>query len=203
MTVRSSLAVLAALVALAAPTRGEEPRKIDLRTKAGVESVKGEWRWHDVDLVPVTGKNPDGSPNKTYNYEPRAMAAEYDDSKWEVIAPETLKDRRSTGQICFCWYRIKVPLPPGVEGKSVFFQTVVDDYGEVWVDGQLPYKVGQAGGNVASGFNYPNRVELTDPAPGKTYSLAVFGINGPISVTPGNWIFLGPTFLEIVDKDKK
>ncbi|OJW10876.1 MAG: hypothetical protein BGO49_25545 [Planctomycetales bacterium 71-10] len=201
MSARTSLAC-AILAALAPGARADEPKKIDLMTKAGCESVKAEWRWHDVTLIPVEGKNPDGTPNKTYNYEPRAMAADYDDSQWEVIAPETLKDRRSTGQICFCWYRVKVTLPPGVEGKRVFFQTTVDDYGEVWVDGKLPYKVGQAGGNVASGFNHPNRVELADPAPGKAYSLAVFGINGPISVTPTNWIFLGPTFLEIVDGEK-
>ena len=30
--------------------------------------------------------------------------------------------------------------------------------------------------------------------------IAVFGINGPISAAPTNWIFLGDTFLGIVDK---
>ena len=48
-----------------------------------------------------------------------------------------------------------------------------------------------------AGFNTPNRVELKDAKPGKTYPIAVFGINGPISATPGNWIFLGDTFLEM------
>ncbi|MGZ3301452.1 MAG: hypothetical protein ACXWO3_11385 [Isosphaeraceae bacterium] len=37
-------------------------------------------------------------------------------------------------------------------------------------------------------------------SPGKVYHIAIFGINGPISDTPTNWIFLGPTFLELVDK---
>ena len=124
-------------------------------------------------------------------------------SSWEVIAPETLRNARSTGQICFCWYRIKVTLPPEVEGKRVFFSTVVDDYGEVWVDGRLPYKPGDTGGPIVAGFNYPNRVELKDPRPGKTYQIAIFGINGPISATPTNWIFLGPTFLELVDAKAK
>ena len=32
------------------------------------------------------------------------------------------------------------------------------------------------------------------------YQIAIFGINGPISDIPTNWIFLGPTFLELVDK---
>ncbi len=121
-------------------------------------------------------------------------------AKWETIAPETLKDRRSTGQVCFCWYRIKVTLPPGVEGKTVFFQTTVDDYGEIWVDGRLPRSPGKGGEAVVAGFNVPNRVELKEPKAGKVYQVAVFGINGPISAAPSNWIFLGDTFLEIIDK---
>jgi hypothetical protein len=46
----------------------------------------------------------------------------------------------------------------------------------------------------------PNRVELKNPEPGKVYSIAVFGMNGPVSAAPSNWIFLGETFLEIADK---
>ena len=48
-----------------------QPKKIDLQTKEGVAAVKGEWRYHDVKIVEVEGKGPDGKPNKTYNYEPR------------------------------------------------------------------------------------------------------------------------------------
>ena len=32
--------------------------KIDLRTKAGVEQVKGQWRYHDVKIIEVDGKGP-------------------------------------------------------------------------------------------------------------------------------------------------
>ncbi|QEH38510.1 hypothetical protein OJF2_71130 [Aquisphaera giovannonii] len=174
--------------------------KIDLRTKAGTDAVKGQWRYHDVKLIEVAGKNPDGSPNTTYNYEPKAKGPEFDDSSWEVLIPETLKNRRGAGQICFCWYRIKVTIPPEAAGKTVYFQTTVDDYGEVWVDGKLPYKPGDSGGPIVAGFNAPNRLELKGAEPGKTVQIAIFGINGPISVPPGNWIFLGPTFLEFVDK---
>ena len=42
-----------------------QSKKIDLRTTKGVEAVKGEWRYHDVKIVEVAGKNRDGSPNKT------------------------------------------------------------------------------------------------------------------------------------------
>jgi hypothetical protein len=37
-------------------------------------------------------------------------------------------------------------------------------------------------------------------SPWKVYQIAIFGINGPISDMPTNRIFLGPTFLELVDK---
>jgi len=193
-------AALAAALGLASENAFADSKKIDLRTKDGVKAVKGEWRYHDVKIVEVDGKAPDGKPNKTYNIEPKAQAASYDDKSWEVIDPTTLKNRRSTGQVCFCWYRIKVTIPPEAQGKSVFFQTTVDDYGEIWVDGQLPRKVGQTGGAIVSGFNAPNRVELKDAKPGQVIQIAVFGMNGPISAAPSNYIFLGDTFLEFVDK---
>lgn len=78
--------------------------------------------------------------------------------------------------------------------------TTVDDYGEVWLDGKLDRKPGMTGGQVVAGFNTPNRVELKDAKPGRTYAIAIFGINGPISATPGNWIFLGDTYLELSPK---
>ncbi len=179
-------------------------KKIDLQTTAGVAAVKGEWRYHDVKIVEVEGKGPDGKPNKTYNYEPaRAFEPGYDDSKWEVVSPETLKDPRSNGQICFCWYRIKITIPPEAAGKTVYFQTTVDDYGEIWVDGKLPRTPGKGGEAVVAGFNTANRVELKDATPGKVYQIAVFAINGPISAAPSNWLFLKNTALDIVDKPVK
>jgi hypothetical protein len=198
-----TMSIAAAVVvawASASQTVVAQSKKIDLRTKEGVTAVKGQWKYHDVKIVEVDGKGPDGKPNKTYNIEPRAEKVDFDDNAWEAIAPETLKDRRSTGQVCFCWYRIKITIPPEADGKAVFFQTTVDDYGEIWVDGRLPRTPGKGSEAVVAGFNVPNRVELKDPKPGKVYQIAVFGINGPISAAPSNWIFLGDTFVEIVDK---
>ena len=167
-------------------------------------AVKGEWRYHDVKIVEVEGKGPDGKPNKTYNIEPRADEAPISTTaSGRSIAPETLKDPRSTGQVCFCWYRIKITIPPEAAGKAVFFQTTVDDYGEIWVDGKLPRTPGKGGEAVVAGFNAPNRVELKDPQPGKVYQIAVFAINGPISAAPSNWLFLKNTALDIVDKTAK
>ena len=163
-------------------------------------SVKGTWRYSDVKLVEVPTKTADGKPTTTYSIEPKAFPTNFDDSKWDVVDPTTLGKPRGGGQVCFAWYRIKITIPEEAAGKSVFFQTVVDDYGEVWVDGKLPRKPGDTGGPIVAGFNAPNRVELKDPIPGKVYSIAIFGINGPISAEPGNRIFLGPTVLELMDK---
>jgi hypothetical protein len=175
------------------------PIKIDLRTKEGVAAVKGEWRYTNVKIVEVPHKAPDGTPNTTYAIEPKAYGPDFDDSQWEVVDPTTLGGRRSTGLVCFCWYRIKLTIPEEARGKRVFFQTTVDDYGEVWVDGKLPRKPGQSGGAVVAGFNVPNRLELANPEPGKVFQIAIFGMNGPISAMPTNYIFLGPTFLELTD----
>ena len=65
------------------------------------------------------------------------------------------------------------------------FEVVVDDYAEVWVNGELPHALGDTGGPVVGGFNAPNRVVLTrDARPGERFLIAVFGINGPISASP-------------------
>jgi hypothetical protein len=193
-------ATLVAVWGFGTQTVVAQSKKIDLQTKEGVAAVKGVWKYHDVKIVEVDGKGPDGKPNKTYNIEPKAFGSDFDDSKWEVVAPETLKNARSTGQVCFCWYRIKITIPPEADSKAVFFQTTVDDYGEIWVDGKLPRTPGKVGEAIVAGFNAPNRVELKDPRPGKVYQIAIFAINGPISAAPSNWLFLRNTALDIVDK---
>ncbi|HEU5115053.1 MAG TPA: hypothetical protein VFT74_00100, partial [Isosphaeraceae bacterium] len=151
---------------------------------------------HDVKIVEAENRSGNETLH-TYDYEPKAQKPDYDDSEWEVIEPTSLGQRRSGGKVCFCWYRLRVTLPEDFKGKSVTFVTTVDDYGEVWVDGKLPYKGGQSGGAIVAGFNAPNRVPLPEPKAGKTYSIAIFGINGPISVAPGNRIFLSKAVLEV------
>ncbi len=177
-------------------------KTIDLRTSDGAKAIKGEWRYIDVKIVEVATKSADGKPMTTYNIQPKAFGIDYDDKSWELCDPTTLKNPRGGGQVCFCWYRIRITIPEEAAGKKVFFESTVDDYGEVWVDGKLPRKVGDSGGPVVAGFNKPNRVELTDAKPGKVFQIAIFGINGPISAEPGNRIFLGKTVLDLVDPAK-
>ena len=68
--------------------------------------------------------------------------------EWESIPPESLGQRRGNGRLSFGWYRISVTVPARVgpyhtAGSTVAFETSVDDYAEVWVDGELFYQNGQ------------------------------------------------------------
>ncbi len=184
------------------PPHGRPDAMIDLATREGVALVQGQWLYSDVKIIDVDSKGPgpdlrpSGAPIKTYDYTPKAGAADFDDSRWEAIDATTLDARRAGGKVCFNWYRIKLTIPEkvasfGAAGSTAVFEIVIDDYAEVWVDGKLPTVLGQTGGQVVKGFNAPNRVILTRSAkPGQQFQLAVFGINGPISRSPENFIWI-------------
>jgi len=152
--------------------------------------------------APGPDGQPTGAPIKTYEVIPRAGRADFDDSSWEVLDPTELSERRSTGRVCFNWYRIAVTLPERIDGfdptgSTVVFETSVDDYAEVWVDGELPRALGQSGGSVVKGWNAANRLVVARRAkPGQRIRLAVFGMNGPISSPPTNFIWLRSARLE-------
>jgi gluconolactonase len=181
---------------------------IDLQTDEGVALADGQWRYGDtrvretgfVSVGPDLG--PSGPANRTYEVVPRAHAADFDDSAWTVLNPADTHRRLSTGRVCFNWYRITVTVPERVgdldpAGCTVVFETVIDDYAEIWVNGELPRALGEAGGPVVAGFNAPNRVVLTrDARPGQRFTLAVFGINGPISAAPANYIWMRTATLD-------
>jgi gluconolactonase len=190
------------------PPAGRPDAIIDLGSREGVELVHGRWRYSDTRIVEVDarGPGPDLKPSgariKTYDYLPKAGGAEFDDSGWEVLDPATLEQRRSTGKLCFNWYRITVTIPERIgaldpTGATVAFEVVIDDYAEVWVNGKLPLVLGQTGGQVVKGFNAPNRVVLTRNArPGQRVQLAIFGMNGPISTSPDNFIWIKSATLD-------
>ncbi len=84
---------------------------VHLRTAEGFKAVLGKWRYGVVKIIAVTGKGPAGNPVKTDSHEPEAHAPNLDNSKWKVLAPETLKNPCSTGQVYFFWYWIHVTMP--------------------------------------------------------------------------------------------
>src|SRR5207253_5071658 len=62
---------------------------------------------------------------------------------------------------------------------------------------------GQVGGQVIQGFNAPNRVMLTNNArPGQQIQLAIFGINGPVSHPPANFIWVRSATLDFYPKGR-
>jgi len=181
---------------------GEPLATIDLATPEGVALVKGAWRYRDADIVTVDFRaaGSDGQPSgervKTHDIVPHAGGRDFDDGSWEVITPETLARRRGNGRLSFDWYRIRITVPERIgttdlHGSVLVFETSVDDYAEVWVDGELPRAAGQSGGSVVKGWNAANRVLVgRDVQPGQSIQLAVFGANGPLSNPPTNYIWM-------------
>jgi gluconolactonase len=190
---------------------GKPDAVVDLQTEDGLALVGGEWRYSDarveeIDFVALGSREdplgPGTEPNRTFDVVPHAEAADYDDSAWRALAPEEAQLRLANGRVCFNWYRIAVTIPDRVgdlnpTGATVVFEVVIDDYAEVWVNGELPVALGDTGGRVVGGFNAPNRVILTREArPGETFQVAVFGINGPISASPRNYIWMRTATLD-------
>jgi gluconolactonase len=185
---------------------------VDLRTVEGARLVGAEWRYSDAKVVEVEHREPgpdlraSGPPNRTNDIVPHAGVAEFDDSKWQVVDPTALDRRRSHGRLAFNWYRTSVTLPQTVggfdiTGSTVVFELVIDDYAEIWVNGKLPVVLGQTGGQLIKGFNAPNRVVLTaDARAGQRFQLAVFGINGPVSDPPANFIWIRSATLDFYRK---
>jgi gluconolactonase len=182
---------------------------VDLRTNGGAALVEAQWRYSDVKVIETDhhAVGPDlrasGPANRTNDISPHAEAVDFDDSGWETIEPAALEARRSNGRLAFNWYRTRITLPRtlgGVDitGATVVFELVVDDYAEIWVDGQLPLVLGQTGGQLIKGFNAPNRVVLTrDARPGQQLQLAIFGVNGPVSRPPENFIWVRSATLDV------
>src|SRR6266568_2881631 len=198
----------AAARALPAVPTGRPDATINLATEEGAALVKGRWRYSDTKIVetdfkgPGRDSQPTGQPIKTYDYTPHAGSADFDDSHWEAITPPSLEKRRSTGRMCFNWYRINLTIPQKIgdfepAGSTVVFATSLDDYAEIWVDGELSRFLGQEGGSVISGWNAPNRLVVgRNVKPGQKIQLAVFGINGPLSNPPTNFIWMRYAKLE-------
>ena len=103
--------------------------------------------------------------------------------------------RRSGGHVAFIWYRTDLTIPAKIgdfdtTGAKAVLTVLVDDYAEVWVNGLLPRMSGYPSPATIQGLNMPNRVVLADSVkPGDKFQIAVFGINGPISVAPSNTVW--------------
>jgi gluconolactonase len=176
---------------------------VNLMTAEGSAAFGAVWRTAEarvVEVEPMAGRMP--GYDKTFDLQPHAGEANFDDSKWQVIEPKGLGDRRGGGKSSFLWYRTTLTIPAKVgdfdtTGAKAVFTAYVDDYAEVWINGQMPRRSGYPSPATIQGLNMPNRVVLAETVkPGDKFQIAVFGINGPISVAPSNFIFFRDAKLE-------
>jgi hypothetical protein len=151
---------------------------LDLNKEADRQVVKGTWR-RALGLVP-------GEPNQGLVAELEASPArlaDYDDSGWEVT--DNVRDLVSKG-FTFGWWRITVELPETIDGQAiagsnVLFETNIDNYGEVWVDGDIDLVNG-----TVVGFNAQQRVVVSPSAvPGAKHVIACLAANGPMALPRG------------------
>jgi len=129
-------------------------------------------------------------------------ASGFDDSSWPTIDPKGLADRRGGGKVSFLWFRTNLTIPAQIgkfdtAGAMAVLTAYVDDCAEVWINGQMPRRAGIPSPATIQGFNMPNRVVLTDSVKaGDKFQIAIFGINGPISVVPPNFVFFREAKIE-------
>ncbi|HEX9346243.1 MAG TPA: SMP-30/gluconolactonase/LRE family protein [Gemmatimonadales bacterium] len=89
------------------------------------------------------------------------------------------------------------------QGSRLEFETSIDDYAEVWVDGELPRQVAQSGGSVIGGWNAVNRLTLArNVKAGQIIHIAIFGVNGPLSDPPTNFIWMRLARLQFYDDSR-
>jgi hypothetical protein len=159
------------------------PRAIlNLHAPADLRAVQGQWRF-------ASGFIP-GEPNEGLMAQAAGSPArlpDYNDSQWEVC--QDITAGRSHG-FTFAWYRITVTLPGTVQGRDIrdarlLFETCIDDYGEIWINGVCDRERG-----AVQGFNVPQRVPVsTNPEPGQKYTIALLAVNGPLG-EPGGTVFV-------------
>jgi len=169
---------------------------VDLMAAQGSAAFGAQWKTMEAKII-NTKPIPDALPQyKTaYDIEPHAGESGFDDSKWPTIEAKDLAARRSGGHVAFIWYRTNLTIPAKVgdfetAGAKAVLTVLVDDYAEVWINGQIPRRAGYPSPATIQGFNMPNRVVLAEAVkPGDKFQVAIFGINGPISAAPANTVW--------------
>ena len=112
-----------------------------------------------------------------------ARLPDYDDSTWEDDSD--IQKRRSVG-FTFGWYRLRFTIPEQVKGQSgagsrVWFETNVDNYGEIYIDGEIDREKW-----IISGNNVPQRALVEASAvPGNQHVIAVLVCNAPFAEPVG------------------
>jgi hypothetical protein len=176
---------------------------VDLMTAAGSAVFGARWRGREAKIVECPALT-DAMPEfkTTYDIEPHAEIAGFDDSDWPVVAAAELGDKRGGGLVSFFWFRTTLTMPAeaagfDTAGAMAVLRVNIDDYAEVWVNGEMPRAAGRTSPGTIQGFNMPHRLVLANPvAPGDKFEIAVFAINGPISAAPANFLWFREAKIE-------
>jgi len=151
---------------------------LDLNNSEERQKVNAVWRV-GPGLVP-------GEPNEGLTAQllaSPARLADYDDSGWQECSD--VRESLSVG-FTFAWYRMTVEIPEQISGMSVagsrvWFETNIDNYGEIWVDGQIDRTTG-----VIMGINAQQRVEVSaNVTAGARHVIACLLANGPLAEPRG------------------
>jgi gluconolactonase len=176
---------------------------VDLTTADGMAAFGAQWKHMEAKIVEGPAL-PNAMPGykTSYDISPHAGEAGFDDSSWPTIEPKGLLDRRGGGKVSFLWYRTNLTIPAKIgnfdtANARAVITVYVDDYAEVWLNGAMPRRLGVPSPATIQGFNMPNRVVLADSVKaGDKFQIAIFGINGPISVAPQNFVFFRQASVE-------
>jgi hypothetical protein len=176
---------------------------VDLMTTGGSAVFDAQWKAKEATIVECPALS-DAMPEftTTYDIEPYAGEAGFDDGDWPSIAATDLGARRGGGMVSFFWYRTRLMIPPNAagfetSGAMAVLRVNVDDYAEIWVNGEMPRLAGRPSPFTIQGFNMPNRIVLsTSLTPGEKFEVAVFAINGPISAAPANFLWFREAKIE-------
>ena len=176
---------------------------VDLMTPDGMAAFGARWKTMEAKFVEGPAlPNAMAGYRTSYDISPHAGEAGFDDSSWPTIGPKGLTDRRGGGKVSFLWFRTSLTIPEKIgsfetAGAKAVLTAYVDDYAEVWINGQMPRRAGITSPATIQGFNIPNRVVLADSVKaGDRFQVAIFGINGPISVAPSNFLFFRQASVE-------
>src|SRR5438128_1008975 len=176
---------------------------VDLMTAEGMAAFRAQWKTMEAKIVEGPAL-PNAMPGykTSYDINPHAGESGFDDSSWPTIDPKGLADRRGGGKVSFLWFRTNLTIPAKIgnfdtAGAKAVLTAYVDDYAEVWINGQMPRRAGITSPATIQGFNIPNRVVLADSVKaGDKLRVAIFGINGPIPVAPANFLFFRQASIE-------
>jgi len=176
---------------------------VDLMTAAGSAVFGAQWRGKEAKIVECPALS-DSMPEfkTTYDIEPHAEPIGFDDSGWPAVAAAELGDKRGGGLVSFFWFRTTLTMPTNAAGfdtagAMAVLRVNIDDYAEVWINGEMLRAAGRTSPGTIQGFNMPHRLVLANPvAPGDKFEIAVFAINGPISAAPANFLWFREAKIE-------